>query len=516
MAANESIGTNPEAPLVRGEPVRGPITFRYLARNLISVMGLVGIAFFGQVLLVLILLDLSGAMGAENVYGGLITYVLLPVLFTASIVVLGLGMLWKWWRTRKYGIDMTIVPGKSRAGRISAISIAALITVAWIFVACYGTYKGYHYTDSTAFCGKACHQVMNPEYVAYQRSPHARVECVECHIGNGAEYYVKAKYHGLQQLWDTVTHNYKTPIKTPIDTMRKAPETCGHCHWPDRTLDSIERVVTHYAADDANTPTRYKLLMNLGGGTSKHTGAHWHVSKDTVVKYLPLDDKRQQIPYVRVTYKDDGRVEEFMISAFDRKALDESKLRTMDCLDCHNRPAHEFDSPNRALDIAMDKGLISTELPGIKRSALKALTQEYKSEPEALTAIDSALDGYEKEQKLSTAQNALLAEARTNIKTIYSTEFFPEQNVDYRGFINNIGHFEFKGCERCHDGKHISATRKKVAITHKCDACHLLIGQATGVEQVKAMPYGVVEFEHPEDPVNLNKNCSSCHALKKD
>jgi nitrate/TMAO reductase-like tetraheme cytochrome c subunit len=512
---HESLRANPDVQLVEGKFDKAQISFRYLTRNLISMMGLAGIAFFGQVLLILIILDLTGVLGSENLYGGLITYILMPLLFTLSVLFTAVGMVWKFWRTRKYGMEMTIVPAHTRSGKFFAITVASLITVAWLFVAGFGAYKGYHYTDSTLFCGTACHQIMEPEYTAYQRSPHARVNCVECHIGTGADYYVKAKYHGLKQVWDTYWHTYKTPIKTPIETMRRATETCGHCHWPDRSLGSVERVVTHYATDDANTPTRYKLLIALGGGTSKHTGSHWHISNETEVKYLALDEQRQQIPYVRVTYKNDGHVEEFMTNGFDRSTLNEEKLRTMDCLDCHNRPAHVFNSPDRALNDAMDKGLISPDLPGIKRVAMKALKQEYKTKGEALVSIDAALDAYVKDQKLTAAQNLLLADARAQLKSIYSTNFFPEHNVDYRAFINNMGHFEFKGCERCHDGKHLS-TNGKGPITHKCDVCHLLVGQASGADKIKTMQYGLVEFEHPEDPVNLNKTCSSCHAVKKE
>src|SRR6185369_408218 len=189
-------------------------------------------------------------------------------------------------------------------GKIIAISIASAITVAWLVVAGYGTYEGYHYTDSTKFCGMACHQVMEPEYTAYQRSTHAHVNCVECHIGAGADFFVKAKLSGLRQVWHTFRHTYKTPIETPIRNLRPAQDTCEHCHWPGKFSNSVERVFTHYGTDDANTPVRYDLLMKVGGGNVNKavpSGVHWHVSDSWQVKYLPMDDKRQQIPYVRVT-----------------------------------------------------------------------------------------------------------------------------------------------------------------------------------------------------------------------
>src|SRR3990170_4955047 len=46
-----------------------------------------------------------------------------------------------------------------------------------------GTYT-WEYTNSPEFCGTSCH-TMPPEYTAYLTSPHARVDCVDCHIGKG-------------------------------------------------------------------------------------------------------------------------------------------------------------------------------------------------------------------------------------------------------------------------------------------------------------------------------------------
>lgn len=491
------------------------ITFAYLLRNLLSLMGLVGMAFFGLLFVFLVALELAGVFREESLYSGLITYIVLPFVFSLSVLFTAAGMLWKWRHTRKHGFGGVLVPGYTRKARIISIVVAALVTVAWIGVICYGTYNGYHYTDSTAFCGLACHEVMEPEYTAYKRSLHARVNCVECHIGPGAGFFVKAKFTGIKQVWYTFRKTYKTPMETPIENLRPAQDTCEHCHWPGRFSGAVERVRTHYAADDENTPVRYRLLMKVGGGHADQgqpSGAHWHVSGDWKVEYLATDEKRQDIPYCRVTY-DDGRVEEFAAKDFDRSSLLESKLRIMDCLDCHSRPSHVFKSPNRALDEAIDNGLISAKLPGIKRAAVKAFSQEYKTREEAQSGIDAVLDDYVKSQTLTPEQQELMREARHNIKRVYSTNFFPEHGVDYRAFIDNLGHFEFKGCERCHDGEHQSLNGTKV-ITKNCDNCHTIVGQAFDAEEVAQMKYGVRAFEHPEDPVNLKKNCSSCHAIK--
>ncbi|MCY3023131.1 MAG: NapC/NirT family cytochrome c [Planctomycetota bacterium] len=489
----------------------------YLLNNLISLMGLFGMACFGLGLLIRVAMDVSGVSRGEGAYEGLVTYIVLPALFTASAAFTALGMFRKWRRTRQLGVAIGLLPERTRGRRIAAVVAAVAVTALWMLLSAFGTYRAYQYSDSNAFCGLACHQVMEPEYTAYRQSVHARVHCVECHIGPGADWFVKSKLTGMRQLWAMVRTSYKTPIATPLHSLRPAQDTCEQCHWPGRFSGSLERVITHYSADEANTPVRYCLLMKVGGGHSdlaRPGGAHWHVSNDWTVRYLPLDEKRQNIPYVRVIYND-GRVAEFMAAGFDRTTVAESSLRTMDCLDCHTRPSHVFRSPDRALDAAMDKGLISASLPGVKRVAVKALAGEYKTKPEALAAIDAAFDAYAKAQSLSAAQQELLAKAREEVRRIYGVNFFPEHGVDYRAFIDNLGHFEQKGCERCHDGKHKSADNQKT-ITRECNNCHEIIGQANGATEVTQMQYKLCKFEHPDEPVNPKKLCSSCHGLEKE
>jgi hypothetical protein len=208
-------------------------------------------------------------------------------------------------------------------------------------------------------------------------------------------------------------------------------------------------------------------------------------------------------------------MQEFVAADFDRATVQEDRLRTMDCLDCHTRPSHVFRSPDRALNEAMDKGLISPALPGIKRLAMKALSGQYKTKAEALAAIDGEFDACLKAQPAAAQQQDLVARAREQTKRIYSTNFFPESGVDYKAFVDNLGHYEHKGCERCHDGKHTSPDGQK-AISKQCDNCHEIIGQAAGVKEVAGMKLKLQDFEHPEEPVNLKKNCSSCHGLEKD
>lgn len=503
--------------LPKSESGRIRITYGYLAKNLVSLMGISGMVIFGLMLLFLSMLDLLGFFRDGSPYTGLITYVLVPALLTASFFFTLLGMAWRWWRSKKRGIRFEVVPGHTRKTKVAVVAMAIFVTLTWVMGTSFGTYRAYHYMESNEFCGLACHQVMEPEYVAAKISPHSRVHCVECHIGPGADYFVKAKYRGLQQLWISYSDEAHTPIKTPIDSIRSAREICGQCHWPDRSIENVERVFVHYAQDDENTKVQYNLMMKVGGGPMKSHGAHWHASEQLEVHYLARDEERQDIPYVRVK-QPDGKIEEYMEEGFDRSTIVESELRLMSCLDCHNRPAHRFLSPSRAVNEAMHQEDISPNLPGIKKVAMDALKGDYKTRDEAFTAIDKALDDYVKAKKLTPEQRDLLPKTRENLKEIYAKRFFPEHGVDYRAFFDNMGHFEYKGCDRCHDGNHKSANGGE-PITHDCNACHTIIAQSTGEEEDKPngkVNYKAVKFEHPEDPVNLKKSCNSCHGIKKD
>lgn len=489
-------------------PVTPRPSWRALANNLMTRMGIVSVGFWGLVLLIFVFRDITSDSFEDHPYAGLLIYLLLPGLFWASIVFSLVGMYFKWRYLKVHPEDArnTIV---MRPMKKKLMGVGAVITATWLLLSGFGAYKSYHYTATASFCGTACH-VMEPENVAYQNSIHDKVSCPQCHVGTGLQSSIQAKTNGIKQLYEVVTNTYHTPIKTPIAHERPSKSTCGQCHEPERMRGEITRTITHFSSDAENTPIRYKLLMNVAGGM----GVHWHVSDKYSVSFFAADESYQDIPYVRFT-KADGSVEEFMTAKFDKSKLDESKLRTMTCADCHNRVGHDFKPPKRAIDVAMERGLIPTSLPMIKRVASKALTEKYKTTSEAETKISAAIEDYYKANPPPPAALALLPGAKSAVLDVYRKNFFPEQDVDFRGFNDNLGHYEFKGCERCHDQKHNTVDKSKT-IEKKCDLCHTLIGQATGADEIKKMVIAKTDFKHPEEEVSLKKTCSSCHALKKE
>ena len=266
----------------------------------------------------------------------------------------------------------------------------------------FGSYRSYQATESPGFCGELCHSAMHPEWTTYQTSSHARVSCVECHIGEGADWFVKSKITGLRQVWAVTVNSFSRPIPTPIHNLRPARETCEECHWPQKFIGYKELVRPYYLADEENTAHRLRMLVKIGGeqtGFMKGSGIHYHMLIATKVEYIATDTRRQDIAWVRVT-RADGSVSEFNnvgLPLTDAEKA-ELELRTMDCMDCHNRPAHQFRSPMSSVNMALEQGAIPRSLPYVKVQAVKALSEQYETTEEAMVGVANYLRNYYREE----------------------------------------------------------------------------------------------------------------------
>ena len=260
---------------------------------------------------------------------------------------------------------------RSHLYAIASISRSGLL----VFVLLgFGSYKTYRATESASFCGELCHDVMHPEWTTYQTSSHARVACVECHIGEGADWFVKSKIDGLRQVWAVTVNSFSRPIPTPIHNLPPARETCEECHWPQKFIGYKEMVRAYTLSDEENTSHRLRMLLKIGGeqtGVMKGSGIHYHMLIASKVEYIATDERRQDIPWVRVT-RADGSVSEFNNVDYPLSETDKAtaEVRTMDCMDCHNRPAHQFRSPMSSVNMALEQGAIPRSLPYIKVEAV--------------------------------------------------------------------------------------------------------------------------------------------------
>lgn len=367
---------------------------------------------------------------------------------------------------------MTIEQSRRHREKLIFLMFAGAIGIILLVV---GGYQLVEFMDSTAFCGRLCHQVMYPEYTTYQASPHSRVTCSECHVGSGADYMVRSKLSGIPLVFATITGNYHRPIPTPVENLRPARETCEQCHRPERFAGDLVRVHTTYAQDENNTRKVDTRVLRVGGGElGVSRDIHWHIAAE--VWYLPLDEKRQDIGWVGVK-TDGGKLREYVAPGrepeFSQQRIANEK-RLMDCMDCHNRATHIFQSPEELIDIALTQGKIDASLPFIKREGLKALDPPNGSLSEAIVKIEAIRNFYQtsypyiyrpKEQAIEGAIKELAEIARLTT--------FPDMKVTWKTYIDNAGHGEYPGCLRCH-GKLVATAgeEKGRTIDASCDSCH--------------------------------------------
>lgn len=343
-------------------------------------------------------------------------------------------------------------------------------------------YRAYHYMESTQFCGQFCHTVMNPEHTAYKNSPHSRVSCVECHIGSGADWFVKSKISGARQLLAVAAGTYPTPIATPVHGLRPARETCEECHRPELFHGDKLSTTKRFLPDEANTAVYDVLLMKIGSAgdrvQSSH-GIHWHIAPENKITYRATEHNRMVIPEVTLTQAD-GTQTVFRTQDADELLKSSGQggdVREMDCIDCHNRPSHIYLMPDDALDRLLAEGDIPQELPFIKQQALEVITAEYETSSQARETITNKLTEWYKANypQLIASNPSLLEMAIKGVMTAYSNNVFPEMKVSWGTYVNHISHgpdFDI-GCFRCHDDMHESPDGK--VISADCNTCHTLL-----------------------------------------
>ncbi|HEX5590213.1 MAG TPA: NapC/NirT family cytochrome c [Candidatus Limnocylindrales bacterium] len=418
-----------------------------------------------------------------------------------------------------------------RTRRGMAALLLTLGAFATFFVA--GATSVIAWTETADFCGR-CH-TMGPELAAHAGGPHSDVTCGECHVSPGVEGWIRAKVNGTRQLIEIVLGTFPEPIPPPDhDALPPPEETCLHCHSLDRvgTADLLTR--TQYTADETNTRQFVGLMIRPGGGDvfDVDRSVHWHVLAD--VQFRADDAQAQSIRWVKVT-REDGSVAEYIRQDEIRLAEDvapdieriagESVARPMDCISCHNRVGHPLASPRKSLDQSLAAGRIDPELPYIKREGMRILWSNFGSQAEADAEIDRLRAFYAlRYPTVARAQAAEIDAAIEEIKLIYELTATPVMRVTATTYPDNLGHTDFVGCFRCHDGGHVlvengAATKK--TIPSSCDTCHTFpqIGGA-----IASLPLGVPPethddtlwvFSHRLVAPNVDpgqNSCGECHA----
>ena len=484
--------------------------------NTLTLFGatIAGISF--GLFLFLMILDLFDPN--QKPYMGIITFIILPIILFMGIVVIVAGIL-REHHLEKVGRSVEHVLPRidfNNPTHRKTVVIVGSGVIALLFFSAFGSFKAYEYTDSDAFCGTMCHTVMLPEYTAYSNSPHARVGCVKCHIGPGAGWFVRSKLSGAYQVYATVFNKYPHPIPTPIKNLRPAQETCEQCHWPRQFFSEKKITNTYFLSDEKNTKWTINLLVRIGGGNAEAgptSGIHWHMNIANQITYAAIDSQRQIIPWVRVrNAHGEERVYQSTDNSLTEDQLAKLEKRNMDCIDCHNRPTHIYQTPMRSVDRIMSLGWIDPSLPSVKSICVQALEKPYLSQHGALDSIREVIQGFYRTNypERAVKNAAAIEQAIVQVQKIYSRNYFPEMNVSWKRFVDNVGHLFYPGCFRCHDGKHVAQNGK--VLSRDCNVCHIILAQEKDSGPTVLSLDGI-QFNHPVDIGDSWKemNCSDCH-----
>jgi hypothetical protein len=496
------------------------ITLPASAKNWLSLAG--AIIVLTSLFMIVFLFIVTSILREQAVYLGLVTYILLPAVMVLGLLFIPAGMLWEIRRERRGGAHPAAGWPKidlEKPRQRYAFFIFVVGTGIFVLLSAVGSYEAFNYTESTSFCGTLCHTVMEPEFTAHSRSPHAKVACAACHVGPGANWYIRSKLSGVYQLYATVANIYPRPIPTPIKHLRPARAVCEQCHWSQKFYGHRLQLRTHYLSDRGNTP--WQIGLNLKVGPSQAAlglieGIHWHTNTRVRIDYIAANPSRQQIPWVRYTNLDSGAVKVFRDKRQPASAgvIPPGEMRVMDCIDCHNRPSHLYRAPAQFINAALTAGRIPATLPEIKKLAIKFSSISYPSTAAAREGIRAGITQFYRLNypDLFAHQLALVEKGVMGVQDEFAQNIFPLMKVSWQAYPDNIGHLYFSGCFRCHNGNHMSDTGE--TIRRDCVLCHDIGIQGTPGKGLEVARIGEsLTFKHPEDIGDAWREtpCTDCH-----
>lgn len=436
-------------------------------RHWLSLTGVALVTTAGISWLFILPLNIRGHV--KNPYVGIVLFLVLPVIFFTGLVLIPIGIyLGK--RRIQQGLADFAIDRKAALHRLVWFFVA--LTLANIVIGTQVTYRAVKHMETPQFCGGTCHS-MSPELASYENSPHSSLECVECHVAPGVGGWLSSKTSGIRQLVHTVLKTEPKPIPAGLATGRLVPsaETCENCHWPQNFNGVRLRVFSTFGEDETNKPSETVLLMLTGG--DRFSGIHGaHLGPGIHIRFAATDATRQTIPWVEYRNDSTGDVQTYVSSDSSPDAVKSLPTNEMQCVDCHNRPTHVFDLPDRAVDKALARGDIPVTLPYVKKKSVELLKVNYSTREEAAGKLPEAFVSFyqksypdlygQRSQDIRHAAEAVLA--------IYNRNVFPELKVTWGTYPNNLGHMDSPGCFRCHDGSHNTAGGKTVS--QDCNICH--------------------------------------------
>jgi hypothetical protein len=443
---------------------------RVLARHPLAIVGALLTTTSAALFIALVIAVLAGWL--SNPYAGLIVFIAIPAAFIVGLALIPLGMWLERRRLRKNPdaiSDWPVFDFRQASVRRTTLAITALtaVNIVIVLLAGYGTL---HWMESPSFCGQVCHTPMQPQFTAWQVGPHARVACVDCHIGEGAAGFVHAKLSGVRQLLHVTVNSYPRPVPPGAEMPPGAQAlTCGQCHTPGRAVGDRMRVFREYGEDEANAETTTVMQMHVSRTASTPKAIHWHADPAVKIEYIATDPERQTIPYVRLTDAN-GQVKEFVAPDTPEQQIRDGQRRTMDCIDCHNTVGHPIaPTPESAVDRAIAAARVSRDLPFVRREGIRLVKESYPDQDAALRAIEEGLTSFYSSQGGSSDPQSV-ARSVSGVQEVYRRNVFPAMKVTFGSYPDNKGHTTSNGCFRCHDESHTA--KDGTTISADCELCH--------------------------------------------
>lgn len=425
------------------------------------------------VFLALLAVDLLGYL--SNPYIGLILFVAIPAAFLAGLLLIPIGA-WRAARRRRHAPEAVAdwpVLDLRKPGQRSLVASILALTFVNVLIASIAAFGAVHHMETDAFCGTTCHTTMEPEFVAHQAGPHARVECVQCHVGPGAGALIESKLAGTRQLFHVLTNRVPTPVPAPAALISPTRDTCEGCHWSERFIGDRTRVIREFANDEKNSETATVLQMHVGGGSRAlgiGSGIHWHMNLDNEIEFVATGGAMNTIPWVRLRDRA-GNVREYVAEGATPQQIAAGTPHRMDCMSCHNRPAHTFEpTAGRAIDKAIAEGRIPRELPFARREAVAAVSAVYTDRAAALEGIASRLRAFYGAR--GGADERHVDRAVAGAQDAWAGNVFPAMKVSWGTYVSQLGHVDGPGCFRCHDDSHTSKDGR--VISQDCELCHAM------------------------------------------
>lgn len=418
----------------------------------------------------------------RNTYIGLVAYLLFPSLFVLGLMLIPIG-----WHRRKKQTGKTtrqLLSEKFDAEELTGgvygsrlfLKIGFFTLVNMVFLLFAGT-RMLAYMDKPVFCGTACHSVMNPEWVTYQESPHSRVRCVDCHVGEGVDALFSSKLNGMWQILSLTFDLYERPIPTPVRQLRPARETCEKCHWPEKFYGDRLRTLVRFGWNASSTRDYTTLLLKIDSmGNSGRAGIHWHIAPRNEVRYASVNNEREIMLWVDVLQPDGGYRRYANTSAgMETGGKEPAAVRVLDCIDCHNRATHIYEDPQKALDARLNSGEIDRSLPYLKREALRAITNSYNDKDTGLSSIERHMFAFygRNYPEIASAKKEDIQAAVRVLQDVYDRNIHPRMNIRWGSYPSFAGHENGSGCFRCHNDR--MRNEKGEAIMDGCTACHSIL-----------------------------------------